>query len=335
MSLERRTDHFISVVIPCYNEAENLPVLLPRLDAVMRSLPRMDFEILLVDDGSTDGTAAIMEQFRTQNSRIGYIRFIRNFGHQGALSAGLEHARGDAVLAMDGDLQHPPELIPGMVALWREGYDVVQALRRSQPGLSKSLASRIFYKVLSGVSEVPVMDGAADFRLMSRRAVDSLLALPERSRFLRGLVAWLGFPCTTIPFDAAPRYAGRSGYTLKKMFSLAEDGIVTLSSAPLRLALYSAGVTLLGALAYGIYTLVIYARGVGVVRGWASTIFLILVMGSVNLICTAILGFYLRAALIELRRRPNYVVSKYAPPLVSAEGSNVEKERAAPVASRS
>lgn len=309
---------FLTVVIPCYNEAENLPVLFPRLQTALGSLDETDFEILLVDDGSNDGTHAVMKTFRACNAHIGYIRFVRNFGHQSALLAGLENARGEVIIAMDADLQHPPELIPSMLQLWRNGYDVVQGLRRSQPGVGKSIASRIFYKLLNYVSEVPVADGSADFRLMSRRSLDALLALPERSRFLRGLIAWLGFPCTTLPFDAAPRHAGKTGYTFSKMISLAEEGLVSLSSAPLRLGLYLAGTTLLAAFGYCIFVAVEYARGVGVVRGWASTIFLILMMGSVNLICTGILGLYIRAALVELRRRPDYVVSEYAPPAVSS-----------------
>jgi glycosyltransferase involved in cell wall biosynthesis len=327
------TRAFLSVVIPCYNEADNLPLLLERLQAVLNSLADMEFEILLVDDGSTDCTAQVIEQSRRDNPHIGYIRFVRNFGHQSALSAGLEHARGDVVIAMDADLQHPPELIPQMLALWREGYDVVQALRRSQPGIAKSLSSRMFYKVLNRVSETPMLDGAADFRLMSRRALAALLALPERSRFVRGLVAWLGFPTTAVVFDAPSRHAGRSRYTVRKMISLAETGLVTLSSAPLRLALFLAGTTLLCALVYGVYIISAFARGVGVVRGWPSTIFLVLIMGSVNLVCTGIVGIYLQAALVELRRRPNYVILEYTPSVISSEAASskelVSTERAA------
>ena len=312
------TKALLSIVIPCYNEADTLPLLLERLEMVLQSLADIEFEILLVDDGSTDATHKVIEKSRKDSSHIGYIRLARNFGHQSALTAGTQHARGDVAIAMDADLQHPPELIPQMLQLWREGYDVVQALRRSQPGLTKSLSSRVFYKILNRISEVPVLDGAADFRLMSRRALDALLALPERSRFVRGLVAWLGFPTTTVLFDAPSRHAGHSRYTLRKMISLAKEGVVTLSSAPLRLALWLAGATLLCALVYGVYVISTYVRGTGVVRGWASTILLVLAMGSVNLICTGIVGLYLHAALVELRRRPNYVILEYAPAAISS-----------------
>jgi glycosyltransferase involved in cell wall biosynthesis len=303
---------FVTVVVPCFNESKCLPVLVQRVEAALTRVRNLEYELLIVDDGSKDNTTAVLQGEQSRNSRIGILQFVRNFGHQAALSAGLEHAKGDAVIVMDADLQHPPELLPEMIARWREGSDIVQTIRRAQPGLGKSVSSRLFYWLLNRVAEIEVVDGAADFRLMSRRAVDSLLALPERCRFLRGLVAWLGFPCTTISFDVPPRYSGRSGYSLRKMFQLAAEAVVTLSTRPLHFALYVGGATILAALAYGAFALVMVTRGVAV-RGWASTIFVILIMGSVNLVCTGILGLYLRAVLSEIRRRPAYLVSAYSP----------------------
>jgi dolichol-phosphate mannosyltransferase len=313
---------FISLVVPCYNEQACLPTFLERLQRLLADLPHTDYEILVVDDGSTDDTAAVVERARLREPRIGIIRFVRNFGHQAALSAGLAHTHGDAVICMDADLQHPPELVADLIHAWHRGFDVVQAVRRSQPGFAKSTLSRLFYGFVNRFSEVEISDGSADFRLMSRTAVDALLALPERSRFHRGLVAWLGFPCITVEFDAPVRYAGTPGYSFRKMIGLAVDGVVSLSAKPLQLALWVAASALLLAFAYGMYVLNLMAHGIPLVKGWASTIFLILIMGSVNLLCTGILGLYLRAVLVETRKRPEYLISCYLPPSSNAVQSS-------------
>jgi polyisoprenyl-phosphate glycosyltransferase len=317
----------ISIVVPCYNEAGCLHAFIDAVERAMLSVPACQYEILAVNDGSKDETAAVLEECRLRNPRVGIIQFVRNFGHQAALSAGLAHASGDAVICMDSDLQHPPELLPRLIDQWRKGFDVVQTIRRSQPGLTKSLTSRTFYALLNLFSEVEIASGAADFRLMSRRAVDSLLALPERSRVLRGLVAWLGFPCTTIEFDAPPRHAGVSSYSLRKMTNFALDAVISLSARPLHLALWIASLTLLMAVAYAIYIFHLIAVGTTLVKGWPSTIFLILTLGSANLFCTGILGLYLRAALVEIRRRPDYLVSAYLPSVRASEkNSNLQFE---------
>jgi glycosyltransferase involved in cell wall biosynthesis len=321
----------ISIVVPCFNEAACFSIFLERVEKVLGGVEGIDYEVLAINDGSKDNTAAVLEECRLRDPRLGVIQFVRNFGHQAALSAGLAHARGDAVICMDADLQHPPELLPELICRWRQGFDVVQTVRRSQPGLTKSLSSRAFYRLLNLLSEVEIASGAADFRLMSRRAVDSLLALPERARFLRGLVAWLGFPCTMIEFDAPRRHAGTSAYGFKKMTSFALDALVALSARPLQLAWWIAGFTLLSAFAYAVYILGLLTQGVPLVKGWASTIFLILIMGSVNLFCTGILGFYLRAVLVEIRKRPDYLVSGYAPPAYSLGPQHFSRETDSPV----
>jgi len=304
---------FIDIVVPCYNEAANLPILLEQVRVALQKVENIEYEILLVDDGSNDSTPSVVQEARRSDPRIGSIRLLRNFGHQAALIAGLENSQGEAVVVMDADLQHPPELLPEMIDRWRSGFDVVQTLRTKQPGIAKSFSSRIFYRFLNFFSEVPIQDGAADFRLMSRRAVDVLLGLPEQTRFLRGLVTWLGFSCTTITFNARPRHSGRSGYSLRKMAAMGTDALVSLSSAPLHLALYASGITLLGVFLYGAYVTFQVTRGVHLVPGWTSTIFLILALGSVNLLCGGILGLYLRAVLVEVRRRPTYLISEYLP----------------------
>jgi dolichol-phosphate mannosyltransferase len=302
----------ITVVIPCYNESGCLVALIQRIRSAL-AFAGVRYELLLVDDGSIDNTASVIEELRQSNRSIGVLRFARNFGQQAALNAGLERARGDAVIVMDADLQHPPELLPQLVREWLCGYDVVQAVRRKQPGLTKSITSRAFYHLLNWISDVHVDDGAADFRLLSRRALDVLLAMPERSRFLRGLIAWMNLPTKTVYFAAPPRFAGRSAYSVRKMLHFAAEGIVSLSGRPLHLALYLGGATLVLAFAYAFFIVGELIRGIPLVRGWASTIMLTLIMGSVNLVCTGILGIYLNSVLREIRRRPSYIISEFSP----------------------
>jgi polyisoprenyl-phosphate glycosyltransferase len=321
-SSEIKVNSLISIVVPCYNEADCLPTFLDRVQGALGAMPGIDYEIVAVNDGSSDATSSVLEDMRMRDPRLGVIQFVRNFGHQAALSAGLSCAIGEAVICMDADLQHPPELLPELVRNWQQGFDVVQTVRRSQPGLAKSFSSRMFYSLFNLFSDVPITDGAADFRLMSRRAVDSLMALPERTRFIRGLVAWLGFPCATVEFDAPQRHAGKSAYGVKKMFGMAMDAMVTLSARPLHLALWIAALVLVMAAVYALYILNLLAHGMPLVRGWTSTIMLILIMGSVNLLCTGILGLYLRAALVEVRKRPEYLISSYSPP----RGKSIEKD---------
>ncbi len=308
-----KPDDFISIVVPCYNEAANLPTLAARIEAALRAVPGIEYEVLIVDDGSSDNTSSVLAQLRPESPHISALRLVRNFGHQAALSAGLEHAGGDAVIVMDADLQHPPEFLATMIGRWRSGYEVVQGVRRAQPGLAKSLSSRVFYRLINWLSEVELRDGTADFRLLGRRALNVLLSLPEKTRFHRGLVSWMGFPCAMLEFDAPARQAGHTGYTLRKMFALAEDAVVSLSSLPLHFALYAAGLTLLAALAYCLFVVAEILRGVSLVRGWTSTILTVLLLGTANLLCTGILGMYLRTALAEVRRRPTYIVSEYVP----------------------
>jgi len=227
----------ISLVVPMYNEAPNVDPLLERLLPVLRGLGE-PFECIFVDDGSRDGTAARLAAWTPHAPEIRVISLSRNFGHQAALVAGLEHARGQAVITMDGDLQHPPELIPQLVERWRAGFDVVQTVRSdpAEVSLAKRAGSGAFYRVLSLVARIRVTPGAADFRLMSREAVQAFLSCRERVRFNRGLVQWIGFPQCELPYTAAPRHAGRTKYSFRAMLRLAGDAIFSFSSVPLRLA---------------------------------------------------------------------------------------------------
>jgi len=303
----------VSIVVPCYNEAQSLPMLVDRVSDELGPIADLTYELILVDDGSSDSTFEVMKALASTHPQISYIRFVRNFGKEAALLAGLRSASGDAVIMMDADLQHPPELMPTMIEKWQSGYDIVELVRARRPTLSRSLTGKAFYFVLNSISEVPIKDGTADFRLLSRRTVDAFLTLPEETRFLRGQLAWLGFPTITLNFEAPERSAGKSTYSIRRLFSLALDAVVTLTSRPLHFALYVACFTLLVAVAYGIFVLIAYANGLVLVKGWASTILLILFLGSANLFCTGILGLYLRAALAEIRRRPSYLVADFKP----------------------
>jgi len=318
MGLAEKGAQTCTLVVPCYNEAGCIPTLIDRIQVALSGVPNFSYEILFVNDGSTDGTALVLARIRLQNPRVAVVTLARNFGHQGALLAGLQYAQGDAIIVMDADLQHPPELLPEFVSLWRQGFDVVQGVRQGQPGLRKSLASRSFYFLINRISEVEIQDGAADFRLMSRSAVNALLALPEQTRFVRGIVAWLGFRSTLVPFRASARHAGEPGYTFRASAKLARDALVTLSTRPLDLALYMAALTLLAGSGYFVYVAWKVVSGEPLVRGWTSTILTVLLLGSANLFCTGILGMYLREVLTSTRKRPPYVVASV---LASQTGS--------------
>src|SRR5262245_10047062 len=238
----------LSIVAPAFNEEAVLPHFHEQLARVLVTLAdEFDVEIVYVDDGSDDATPAILANLAREDSRVRYLRLSRNFGHQAALTAGLEHARGDVVVSLDSDLQHPPAVIRLLLAEWRAGHDVVVTLRddRGAVGWFKPLTSRLFYIAMRYCSGMDVRPAAADFRLLSRRALNELLRMPERHRFLRGMVHWLGFPTAEVRFVAPPRFAGRSKFTLVRMIRLARDGLLSFSRVPLHAALIVAGAMLL------------------------------------------------------------------------------------------
>ncbi len=297
----------ISLVVPVYNEAPNVDPLLERLLTVLRGLGE-PFECIFVDDGSRDGTAARLAAWTPRAPEIRVVSLSRNFGHQAALVAGLEHARGQAVITMDGDLQHPPELIPQLVERWRAGFDIVQTVRSdpAEASLAKRVGSGAFYRVLSLVARIRVTPGAADFRLMSREAVQAFLACRERVRFNRGLVQWIGFTQCELPYTAAQRYAGRTKYSYRAMLRLAGDAIFSFSSVPLRLAGLAGACVSLAAAAYLIFVLWSYFRG-RTIEGWSSTLATLLILGGMQLLVLWILGEYLGRAFEELKQRPIYI----------------------------
>lgn len=298
----------LSVVIPVYNEQGNVRLLHA---ALTRQLARLDvdYELIFVDDGSRDASLATLRELHEMDPHVKVIGLSRNFGHQNALTAGLEHSIGDAVIAMDADMQHPPEMIPEMVARWREGYQVVYTIRQDghEGSAFKRWTSRSFYRLINWITDTPIVPGAADFRLVDRAVVDCLNSMQERSRFLRGLVSWVGFRQVGIPFTVRPRHDGRSKYSLRKMLALAFNGITSFSALPLRLATYVGFCAAFAGLPYALWT--IYARLFTdlAVPGWASVTTIVLFMGGVQLVCLGIIGEYLGRVYDEVKGRPLYV----------------------------
>ena len=301
----------LSVVVPFFDEKENLEPLWREVRSALDGAG-LEAEILFVDDGSRDGSHQVVETLHEKDPTVRLVRLSRNFGHQAALSAGMDLARGKAVVTLDADLQHPPSLIPEMVRLWREeGVAVVNTVRRSMDGAGplKRGASRLFYSLWKRLAEVEIRPGAADFRLLDRDVVEALKSLPERHRFLRGLVSWLGFPQKEIHYEAPARHSGKSKYSLRKMVRLAVDGITSFSAVPLQVsALAGAAVTSLAFL-YILYAFVQWARG-AVQPGWSSLIAAVLLLGGVQLLALGVIGLYLGRVYNEVKGRPIYVVQE-------------------------
>ncbi len=300
----------LSVVIPCHNEEEVLRETNRRLLSALENIP-MQLEVIYVDDGSTDTTAEILHELQTGDPRVRVVRFSRNFGHQMAITAGIEHASGDAVVIIDADLQDPPEVILDFLDKWMDGYDVVYGVRTERNGESafKLWTAKYFYRFIGKLSDTEIPLDTGDFRLMDRRVVDALLAMPERDRFVRGMVSWIGFSQIAAPYRRAARHAGTTKFSLTKMMRFATDGIVSFSILPLRLATWvgfaASAVALLGILVAIIERIV---GTPGLVKGWASLVIAVLFLGGVQLICMGIIGEYVGRIYGESKRRPLYVV---------------------------
>ena len=306
----RRAVPQLSVVVPLFNEQGTIETLWERLCAVLESLG-VPFEVVLVDDGSRDATPRLIDALHERDDRVVVVRLSRNFGHQAALSAGLEHAQGRAVLVMDGDLQDPPELIPQFLRLWREGNDVVYAVRRSRrEGRGTRLGYWAFSRLLGWISDLEIPPDSGDFSLLDRRVVDAYNRLPERCRFARGLRSFLGFRQVGLVYDRPARAAGQPKYTWRKLAGLAIDGLVSFSSAPLRM------VTYLGAAAAGLaiiltaWVLDDAIRHQSAPRGWSSTLIVVLFMGAVQLLSLGVMGEYIRLIFLEAKQRPAYIVAE-------------------------
>jgi polyisoprenyl-phosphate glycosyltransferase len=304
-----------SIVVPLYNEAANVGPLLERITAAVEALrEEFNHEIVLVNDGSTDGTLAAIRAQMQHREHIVLVNLSRNFGHQLAATAGIEIATGDAVILMDGDLQDPPELVAGFLAKWREGYDVVYAVRRTRKGESrfKLWTARAFYRIIKRLTKVAIPLDTGDFRLMSRRAVEAVRRLPERHRFLRGMVSWIGFNQTALEYDRDVRYSGSTKYPLPKMIRFAMDGITSFSDVPLRFASYLGFTVSAVAFVYAVSVIVMKTlnlRPAFYTPGWASTIVAVLFLGGVQLMSLGILGEYLGRVYDEVKGRPLYLIS--------------------------
>jgi len=303
----------LSIIIPCYNEEQVIAETISRMTKFCSELSDLDAELIFIDDGSQDRTLSLLRNYAAQDSRIKVICFARNFGHQIAITAGIDAARGDAVVLIDADLQDPPEVIHQMIEKWRAGYDVVYGTRTARKGESifKRSSARGFYRLLNKLSDVPIPLDTGDFRLMTRPIVDSLKAMPERDRFVRGMVSWIGFKQIAIPYKRAERFAGQSKYPLRKMLRFAMDGILSFSTRPLQMSI---GLGMLAAcIAMGG---IVYAIGMRIftdtwVEGWTALMIAILFLGGVQLICVGILGEYIGRIYNEVKQRPLYVVEEY------------------------
>jgi dolichol-phosphate mannosyltransferase len=304
----------LSIVVPCYNEEACLGELHARLGAAARQVAGEDYEIVLVNDGSRDRSWPMMKELAERDPRLVAINLSRNHGHQLALTAGLDLCRGERILIIDADLQDPPELLPDMIArMESERADVVYAVRRARAGETafKLATAKLFYRGLSKLAEIEIPRDTGDFRLMSRRALDALLALPEQARFIRGMVAWVGFRQVPIVYDRAERHAGETKYPLSKMVRFALDAVTGFSTAPLRFAshfglwLVAASVLLVLYIAFGFLT----GRAI---QGWTSLMLVVVILGAVQMFVLGLIGEYLGRLFLEAKRRPLYIVSDIA-----------------------
>ncbi len=309
----------LSVVVPVFNEEACVAEMARRIRDVFASIPG-DYELIFVNDGSSDGTLAEIHGQAQEDARVKFISFSRNFGHQFALTAGIDHACGDAVITLDGDLQHPPDLIPTLVTHWREGKDVVYTVRTSNEGhVAKEVVSAAFYWTLRKLTGVDVPTGGADFRLLDRKAADALRACREQFVFVRGLVPWLGFSRQAVPYAAQERFGGETKYVTRRMLSFALDGIFSFSIIPLRLISIIGAVTIGMGLMYGIYTVAVWLFSDTVVTGWASLIVVVLVFSGTQLLSLGILSEYVGRIYEEVKHRPRYVVGEMSASLQDEE----------------
>jgi dolichol-phosphate mannosyltransferase len=299
----------ISLVLPVYNEEQSLPEFYRRLKEVLASIDE-SYEMIFVDDGSTDASLNILRELRDADDTVKLLSLSRNYGHQVALAAGIDYCRGDAAIVMDTDLQHPPELVPRMLEEWHNGYDVVYSVRTSIEDVSfiKRLTSRAFYGVLSRLTDTDMPMYAPDFKLMDRRVLEGLRSIRERSRFFMGLVSWVGYKQKGVEFAAPKRYAGETKYTLGSLLRFAVDGIVSFSWAPLRLATYFGFLISLASFVYVAYAVAVRLFTDRAVAGWASIIVVVLFLGGIQLITIGIIGEYIGRIYDEVKRRPLYLI---------------------------
>jgi polyisoprenyl-phosphate glycosyltransferase len=304
----------LSVIIPVFNEEDNIRDLLKELFCVLETVE--SHEVIFIDDGSRDDTLELIKECATQYNNIFFISFSKNFGHQNALMAGLNACRGKAVISMDGDLQHPPSLIPQMISIWKDGYDIVCTTRLPDQsnGVIKEWTSALFYKLINYISDVNIKEGAADFRLLDRKVVEELKKIKEYDIFYRGMVAWLGFKQYDLVYTPALRKYGDTKYSFFKMLKFAISGITSFSIFPLRISALSGFVVAGLSFAYGIYAVLMKIFGAEVVTGWASIMVGLYFLGGIQLIAIGMCGEYIGKILMEVKKRPNYIVADSSMP---------------------
>jgi len=318
--IEHRVTPTLSVVVPCFNEEAGIGAFHRCLAGVMDKLGEI-WEVIYVNDGSRDATLRLMQGLHQADPHVAVVNLSRNFGKEIALTAGLDHARGAAIVVIDADLQDPPEIIPELVAAWREGNDVVYAQRRARHGetLLKRTTAGLFYRVMQQLGGVEMPRDAGDFRLMSRRAVDAVLRLRERHRFMKGLFAWVGFPSKAVLYDRAPRHAGRTSWNYWRLWNLALEGITSFSVMPLKVATYFG---LLVAVLAGVYIIQLIVRTLvygNPVAGYPSLMAVVLFLGGVQMIMLGVIGEYLGRVFNEVKQRPLYLVESVLPPSVPGD----------------
>lgn len=299
-----------SIVVPVYNESGNLAVL---AEAVARALPDQPYELIFVDDGSRDATFEEIDRLAAGNPSICGVRLSRNFGHQYALSAGLRQARGQVVIMMDGDMQHPPSVLPELIAQWRQGYNIVQAQRHDtrQTSWFKRTTSRMFYRLFGALCGIPMDPGMADFRLVDRMVLDELLAMQEGQLFLRGLIAWMGYRRAVVPFEVGQRYSGRSKYTLRKMLRFAKSGIFAFSAVPLRIAIVVGLLTALFSFAELMFVVYVhFFSDAKTQAGWASTVAIMSLLFGVLFLLIGLQGEYILRIYERVQRRPPFLIER-------------------------
>ena len=303
----------ISILIPCYNEEKTLPLLYPELVKLMEGMPAYEWEIMFVNDGSTDGTLQILQQLRQQDKRVNYVDLSRNFGKATAMLAGFDYVTGDCMVIIDADLQDPPALIPEMLKYWEEGYEDVYARRRTrgkESWLRKWLSIK-FYKLLQRTSRFDVLQNVGDFRLLDRRCINALKRMRESERYTKGMFCWIGFNKKEVEFDRGDRVAGHSSWGYKQLFSLAIDGITSFTSAPLRISTFVGFVVSMLAFIYMIYVFIKALIWGDPVQGYPSMVILILFLGGIQLLSLGIIGEYIGRIYNETKNRPDYIVREF------------------------
>ena len=301
----------VSLVVPVFNEEEVIGVFYERASKALASIPGMTYELIFIDDGSRDSSLAQLAAFAAKDPAVRVIKFSRNFGHQIAISAGIDHARGDCVAVIDADLQDPPEIVQDMVDQWRQGFDVIYGVRSDRAGETriKLWTASVFYRLLGRLTNIHIPANVGDFRLMSRRVIDQVKTLREKDRFVRGLVSWVGFKQTGVTYRRDARYAGETKYPFRKMLKFSFDGITSFSTVPLKFATWMGSVAAILAVLYLISVFIQRLLGY-TVEGWATIMVAMLFLGSVQLICLGILGEYLGRIFNEVKPRPMYVIEE-------------------------